>query len=444
MNDISRKTAIKRILTSVGVVGSAGLMGSKCPWPVCCALPDKWGVLLPTVDEVARKPTALVFASSSSGSISLPSSVDLTSHPSLPTPGSQGSYRTCVGWACGYGLATFETNQLNGIRSDNPFARASAQDLYSKSSSLYGSGSCGQLLPPNIAMDILINRRITAESSLPYSGGCTAGSSGREFGLVGYKTIPGDDTQAIKKQLADGHPVAIAAKTHYDLPRWTGSGIYSPTSGIDPSGNNMMLAVGYDDSRGAWLVQNSWGSGFGFGGRYWMSYQTFSETVVAAYVGQNASLPAPSNEPPALSEFTSLYYQSMSTGNFFLVHPFTFNQPLFIESVMAFNSLGERTGQLPVQQYAYSDYVWFNFMSGIVAPLPGTYSVEFTVRDQSGRASKITGNAPLTNGGFTRGSAQSADMTDSSKRKAASLPPPPDKKTRYVIANGTVTTLHQF
>jgi hypothetical protein len=132
----------------------------------------------------------------------------------------------------------------------------------------------------------------------------------------------------------------------------------------------------------------------------------------------------------------------MSSGRYLLVHPFTFNQPLFIESFMALNSLGERSGQIPVQQYSHTDYVWFDW--GLVAPVQGTYSVEFTVRDQAGRATKIIGQAPLTNGGFVRGSAQSADITDSSKRKAASLPPPPDKKTRYIIANGTVTTLHQF
>ena len=431
------------MLTSVGVVGSAGLMGSKCPPQICCELPpDKYGLVIPTIDDVAVKATLLLFGSSSSGSISLPSSVDLTSHPSLPTPGSQGSFPTCVGWACGYGLATFETNQLSGVRSDSPFTRASAQDLFSKSKAMPSGGPCDRGLRPNIAMDILVSKRITTESSLPHIGGCTVGSSGREFGLVGYKTIPGDDTQAIKKQLADGHPVAIAAKTHYDLPSWTGSGIYSPTSGIDRRGDNMMLAVGYDDSRGAWLVQNNWGSSFGFGGRYWLSYKTFTDTVVAAYVGENASLPAPSNEPPALSEFTSQVYQTMSSGRYLLVHPFTFNQPLFIESFVAFNSLGERSGQIPVQQYSHSDYVWFDW--GLVAPVQGIYSVEFTVRDQSGRATKITGQAQLTNGGYVRGSAQNADMTDSSKRKAASLPPPPDKKTRYIIANGTVTTIHQF
>ena len=423
------------MVAGIGVVGSAGIMGADCPPPR--PVLEKYGIKLPTREEIEKKATALLFGS---GSITLPSSVDLTSHPSLPTPGSQGSFPTCVGWACGYGLATFETNQLSGIRSDNPFARASAQDLFSKSKAKEG-GACNRGLLPNTAMDLLVSKRITTESSLTYNGGCTVGSSGREFGLVGYKTIPGNDTQAIKRQLTDGHPVAIAAEIHYDLARWTGSGVYSPTLGKEPDGH-MMLVVGYDDSRGAWLVQNSWGTGFGFGGRYWLSYQTFSETVVAAYVGENVSLPPQSNTSPVISQFASQVYQSMSTGRYLLVHPYTFNQPLFIESFMAFNSLGERSGQIPVQQYAYSDYAWFDW--GFFVPMQGTYSVEFTVRDQSGRASKITGQAQLTNGGYVRGSAQNADMTDSSKRKAASLPPPPDKNTRYVIANGTVTTLHQF
>ena len=33
-----------------------------------------------------------------------------------------------------------------------------------------------------------------------------------------------------------------------------------------------MLIVGYDDARGAWLVRNSWGAGWGEQGHLWIAY----------------------------------------------------------------------------------------------------------------------------------------------------------------------------
>lgn len=87
--ELDRRSAIKRIVAGIGVVGSAGIMG--CEFPPRIEELVKYGIKLPTREEIEKKATALLFGS---GSITLPSSVDLTSHPSLPTPGSQGLYPT--------------------------------------------------------------------------------------------------------------------------------------------------------------------------------------------------------------------------------------------------------------------------------------------------------------------------------------------------------------
>jgi cathepsin L len=38
--------------------------------------------------------------------------------------------------------------------------------------------------------------------------------------------------------------------------------------------NHAIIIVGWDDTKGAWLIRNSWGAGWGFGGYGWVSYST--------------------------------------------------------------------------------------------------------------------------------------------------------------------------
>ncbi len=40
-----------------------------------------------------------------------------------------------------------------------------------------------------------------------------------------------------------------------------------------PSGGHAMLIVGYDDTKNAWLVRNSWGPGWGLNGHVWIDYR---------------------------------------------------------------------------------------------------------------------------------------------------------------------------
>ncbi len=36
--------------------------------------------------------------------------------------------------------------------------------------------------------------------------------------------------------------------------------------------NHQIQLVGWDDSKGAWLLKNSWGTGWGIGGYMWITY----------------------------------------------------------------------------------------------------------------------------------------------------------------------------
>lgn len=92
------------------------------------------------------------------------------------------------------------------------------------------------------------------------------------------------DLYTIRCSLAQGFPVTLG----FDVPESmqtdevaaNGLVVYSP--GEASVGGHAVLCVGHDDGkvmgadRGALLCQNSWGTGWGIGGFFWLSYEFFN------------------------------------------------------------------------------------------------------------------------------------------------------------------------
>lgn len=68
---------------------------------------------------------------------------------------------------------------------------------------------------------------------------------------------------------------------------WYSGGVYSPiTNHCGGDTNHEVVLVGWDDSKGAWLLRNSWGTQFGLDGYMWIKYdQNYNKSMV----GQGAS-----------------------------------------------------------------------------------------------------------------------------------------------------------
>ncbi|MEB3328495.1 MAG: C1 family peptidase [Candidatus Sericytochromatia bacterium] len=56
-----------------------------------------------------------------------------------------------------------------------------------------------------------------------------------------------------------------------------------PTRKEAIQGGHAVVAVGYDDEKQAFLVRNSWGTGWGVKGHFWMPYAFFTSTYVGSY-----------------------------------------------------------------------------------------------------------------------------------------------------------------
>ena len=89
----------------------------------------------------------------------------------------------------------------------------------------------------------------------------------------------------MKACLADGWPFAFGFSVYesFESAAVAATGIVPmPTATERMIGGHAVLAVGYDDARGAMLVRNSWGPDFGIGGYFWLPYGFFEDSGLSS------------------------------------------------------------------------------------------------------------------------------------------------------------------
>jgi C1A family cysteine protease len=87
----------------------------------------------------------------------------------------------------------------------------------------------------------------------------------------------------VKAQLALGVPVIFDMRVREQFQQFKGNGVLD-IPGVMSGGGHTMLAIGYDDSRKAFRIQNSWGRKYGEGGYAWLSYDFRARNVGLGYV----------------------------------------------------------------------------------------------------------------------------------------------------------------
>ena len=144
----------------------------------------------------------------------------------------------------------------------------------------YGHGSahgvtCSTGWLPKPALGECTNRGITFEAEWPYTSGNTNGGSApanweshraKSTGVVDLT----NNIAGIKQHLISTGPVTACFIVYNDFFGYT-SGVYKHVSGSQ-AGGHCVAIVGYDDSQGAWIGKNSWGTGWGMAGYFLIKY----------------------------------------------------------------------------------------------------------------------------------------------------------------------------
>ncbi len=151
---------------------------------------------------------------------------------------------------------------------------------------------------------------ICSETLMPYPGGdrtvayktapsSSANADGLNFKISNYTLINTGDTTAVKNCIRNNIPVMMGFNV-YDNTRTyqyfealnTSSYTYNPLTssgalakGVTLLGGHATPIIGYDDTKQAFLVQNSWGKSWGLNGFYYLPYSVFASTKIVPQGG---------------------------------------------------------------------------------------------------------------------------------------------------------------
>jgi C1A family cysteine protease len=228
---------------------------------------------------------------------SLPDKVSLEAF--FPPIGNQEDKGTCVAWAVGYNLKT----ALNAIEKqwtpeqlETPDNQTSPKDLFlSIPPSQKGQNCEGTTFEP--AFSALMTDGVATMQAVPYKnlGGCNGTKEGNPDNTIANFSRIVSETEKprvehIKAYLNDTIPLVFGAKLGDHFMNWKGDGVINSDShnytGIHA--NHAMVIAGYDDSKHAFRVRNSWGTEWGDEGSIWVDYDFFCNNFCyAVFVAQN-------------------------------------------------------------------------------------------------------------------------------------------------------------
>lgn len=209
----------------------------------------------------------------------------------------QGLFGTCVCFSTGYNLMT----ALNAIEKrwtkedlEKAENQTSPKDLWMQmplKRSQYDLGknpNCGGSYFET-AFEVLQNKGAASLKTVPYqmSNCCNlevgVGDANNKIAkwrtIATYSTGEGMNVDNFKNYLNRNIPVVFGANVGKRFDGWTGSNVYDGTGDHStPADGHAMTLVGYDDSKNAFRVRNSWGNTWADKGSIWVDYDYFVNT----------------------------------------------------------------------------------------------------------------------------------------------------------------------
>lgn len=156
----------------------------------------------------------------------------------------------------------------------------------------------------NTAFQMLKDHGTTSEAAYPYNHvPATVRSIATPYKVSSWGEVAGSGARptvaALKQALMAHGPVAVGLQTSPSFDAHRGNGVFKDNV-VTKAGelNHFVLLVGWDDASGAWLIKNSWGTGWGTNGYAWIAYGSNDIGASATWVESVAQAAAPAAPAP--------------------------------------------------------------------------------------------------------------------------------------------------
>lgn len=232
----------------------------------------------------------------------LPPSVDLSVY--FPPVKSQGSQGSCTAWATGYALRGYYARRDAGENGGSAIENFSPAYIYNQ---LVSSDTCLEGTRISDALRLMEKEGIAQDSVFPYNPlSCnrkpnnTIRQTASDYKIDGWERIIHTRLDDLKGKLADGHPIAIGLMIDKDFERLSGPRLYNKDKLGPNAYGHAMAVVGYNETKQAFRVFNSWGTDWGDQGYGWIGYQYMEANLDSAFVMNiKPKAPAPQSIPAA-------------------------------------------------------------------------------------------------------------------------------------------------
>lgn len=213
---------------------------------------------------------------------------------SFPQPWDQGSQRSSTGFAVAYGLISFfeaerlKLDNLSKISPDSPNGKSIFYSpAYIYNQLILGRDSGASLLE---ALVLAQSRGAITLSEMNYNPaqfrnkpGANQIEKGRKTRISQIYKLDPTDLISVKYGLSLRNPVLISFLAYDNFLSWSGKGVYSKFEG-EVRGAQSLIILGYDDSKHAFFVWNSWGKNWGDDGYAWIDYTCFQTLTRSAFI----------------------------------------------------------------------------------------------------------------------------------------------------------------
>lgn len=206
----------------------------------------------------------------------------------MPPVQNQGGEGSCAAFAVGYAARSVDyyyknltEGSLNYSGSVNYF---SPEFLYNKFLvDSYPTFDCGNGIGVTTSLDILRSTGICLWNSMPYSSynGCsTYPNSGQlteaaNYKITSYYRMLSTDITAIKSAVYSKRAVIISVGIDQNFTSADANFVWRTAGPL--SADHAMVICGWDDSKNAYRIFNSYGTNWGDGGYSWIDYNLFPQ-----------------------------------------------------------------------------------------------------------------------------------------------------------------------